>query len=83
MLWRYLDMAVYFGPLEVQENSCPGGDIRGHSFLYVPGGDGVGRPHARMGGPVQAVKYLPTDFPGHQWPEHAFGSFIDEVQMAN
>jgi hypothetical protein len=61
----------------------PTGSAGKHSFLYLPGGDVVGRLHARMGGPVQVVKYLPTDFPGHQWLEHAFGSFTDEVQMAN
>jgi hypothetical protein len=83
---RYLDMAVYFGPLEVPASSCPGGDIpvRGQPFLSVPGGDEVvACLHARMGGPVQVVKYLPAEVPGYQRLEHAFGSFTDEVQIAD
>jgi hypothetical protein len=67
VLRRYLDMAWYLGPLAMQATPCPGSDIRGKSFPYVPPGDeAAGRLHARVAGPVQVIEYLLAEVPGHQ-----------------
>ncbi len=39
VLLRYLDMAVYFGPLVVQAGFRPGCDVCGETFPNIPGGD--------------------------------------------
>jgi hypothetical protein len=53
VLQQYLDMAVYLGPLTVQAGSRPGGDVRGQSFPYVPGGsEAAGGAHSQVGGPM-------------------------------
>jgi hypothetical protein len=50
VLWRYLDMAMYFGRLAVQASPSPGSYVSGQSFPYIPEGDeAVGCPHARVG----------------------------------
>ncbi len=61
-----------------------GGDIHGKSLPYIPGGDeAAGCPHARVGGPVQVVEYLPADVPEHQQVEHASGGVANEVQIVD
>ncbi len=53
VLRGYLNMAVDLGPLAAQAGLCPGGDICGETFPFVPGGDeAASRPPARVGGPV-------------------------------
>jgi|688.fasta_scaffold1291924_2 hypothetical protein len=47
VLRRYLDAAVYLGPLAVQARPCPGGDIIGEAFPYIPGVDEAAFPGRR------------------------------------
>jgi hypothetical protein len=72
VLRRYLYMAVDLGPLTAQAGLCPGGDICGETFPYIPGGDeAAGCPLARVGGPVAMFENLSPKVPWHQRAEGA------------
>ena len=61
-------------PLAAQASLRLGGDICGETFPYIPGGDeAVGRPPARVGGPVEMLENLSPKVRGHQWAEDACG----------
>jgi hypothetical protein len=82
VLPRYLNMALYFGPLEVQASSLPGGDIHGKSFPYVPGGDEVARrPHARMGAPCRWSNTYRQRSLGTSGRNKPVARVTDEVQI--
>ncbi len=74
VLRRYLYMTVDLCPLAAHAGLCPGGDICGETFPYIPGGDDTaGRPPARVGGPVEVFKNLSPKVPGQQRAEGAGG----------
>jgi hypothetical protein len=80
VLRRYLYVAVDLGTLVAQASLCPGGDICGETFPYIPGGDEAGgRPPAGVGGPVEMYKDLSPKVPGHQRAESAGGRIADEI----
>jgi hypothetical protein len=84
VLGWYLDVAVYLGSLAVQAGSGPGGDVRGQSLPYVPGGNETTRClHTWMSCFVQVVKYLQPKISGDQWAECNCGGIAYEVQVAN
>ncbi len=43
----------------------------------------MGRPHARVGGPVKVFKYLLSKVSGHQRAECGGGGVADEVKVAD
>jgi hypothetical protein len=56
VLWGYLYMAVYFGPLAVQAGFRAGCDVCREAPPNIPRGDeAAGRPHAWVGGSVIPV----------------------------
>jgi hypothetical protein len=84
VLWRNLDVGVFFGPLAVQVGNCPGGNIIGEFFPHVPGGDEtVGDPHAWMGSAEQVFKDLLAEIPRDQGSERTSGGIAKEVQFAD
>jgi hypothetical protein len=84
VLRQYLYVAVYFSLLAVQACLCPGRDICGEAFPNIPRGDvAVGRPHARVGGPVEVFEYLLPKVSGHQRAECTGRGVADEVKVAD
>jgi hypothetical protein len=45
VLWRYLYVAVDFGPLAVQAGPCPDGDIVREPLPDIPGDEVAGSSH--------------------------------------
>ncbi len=77
-------MAVNFGPLAAEVGFCPGCDVCGETFPYVPGGDeAAGRPLARVGGSVEVFEYLSPKVSGYQRAKSFRGRVADEVKVAD
>ncbi len=77
-------MAVNFDPLAAEAGLCPGCDICGETFPYLPGGDeAAGRPPARVGGSVEVFEYLSPEVSGYQRAENSCGRVADEVKVAD
>ncbi len=72
------------GLLAVQAGLCPGRDVCGEAFPNIPRGDeAAGRPHARVGGPVEVFEYLLSKVSGHQQAECTGGGVADEVEVGD
>jgi hypothetical protein len=84
VLRRYLYVAVNFGPLAAEAGFCPGCDVCGETFPYIPGGDeATGRPPARVGGSVEVFEYLSPKVSGYQRVKSSRGRVADEVKVAD
>jgi hypothetical protein len=75
-------MAVNFGPLAAEAGFCPGCEVCGEAFPYIPGGDeAAGRPLARVSGSVEVFEYLPPKVSGYQQAKSS--RVADEVKVAD
>ncbi len=77
-------MAVNFGPLAAEAGFCPGCDVCGETFPYIPGGDeAAGHPPARVGGSMEVFEYLPPKVSGYQRTKSSRERVADEVKVAD
>ncbi len=77
-------MAVDFGPLAAKACFCPGCDVCGETFPYIPGGDeAAGCPPARVGSAMEMFEYLSPKVSGYQRVESSRGGVADEVKVAD
>jgi hypothetical protein len=84
VLRRYLYVAMDLGALAEKAFFCPGVDVIGKIFPYVPGGDeAAGRSHTWVSRAVEVVEHLAAEFCGDQRAKRTCRGVAEERQIAD